>query len=682
MRVLLSLGVLCMSFLPMAGAKANDIAALKAAERGQWSQARQMAGRAGVASDLVQWMYLLDGSTRASFAEIASFIAKHPNWPQIDRLSRVAEGRMADDLSTDQIINWFGNNPPVSADGASRYMRALLSRQQTAMAVSFLKDWWVNASLSADEQSRIISNFGQYLGTQDHVRRLERMMTDKQYTAARALAPRIGNGYAQLVEARVSLQEGNKSVQSDMGRVPQGLMRDTGLMLSRVQWRRQNGEDRGAIELLLQAPPAGQTTTPGAWWKERHIMARRMIEQNNWREAYRLASTHGLPSGTADFAAAEFLAGWIALRHTNQAYKAFEHFEKLFNGTATPISKARGAYWAGRASEALNSRDIAVQWYQVAARYQTTFYGQQAAERIGLPLTLASDKPAIDNMTRNVFENRDVVQATRLLHRAGLSTQRGQFLRSMLSEAKSPQDYALLSDFAVSMGQVNMAIRIAKDAEKHGLHLIDYLFPTISHTVRGGDVALVHALIRQESQFDDKAVSSAGALGLMQVMPATARETARKAGLRHETSWLTSKPEHNVQIGTLYIEAMLKRFDGNLPMAIAAYNAGPGRVNQWVNQFGDPRDPKVDMLDWMEIIPIYETRNYVQRVMEGYAVYKAKLARQGGGRAPAIAPSNLNGGAPLRAASNDDFAVIAPRAGDAQPKTNTLLPVRKPQYRQ
>lgn len=697
----------CLAFamlLPVNGAQANDVAALKAAERGQWGQARQLAGNSSVTRDLVQWMYLLDGSTRASFAEIAAFLAKKPDWPQAQTLARLAEGRMADDLSHDQIINWFTKTPPVSANGAVRYMQALLARQQTAMAVSFVKDWWVNASLTVDEQNHILNSYGRYLGTQDHIRRLERMMTDKQYSAARALAPKIGNGYPQLVEARVALQEGSKGVQAQVSRVPTGLLRDTGLMLSRAQWRRQNGENKGAIELLHAAPPAGQTTTPAAWWRERHIMARRMMEQNNWREAYRLAANHGLPAEGADFAAAEFLAGWLSLRKMGEPYKAFEHFERLYNGVSSPISKARGAYWAGRASEALKSRDIALQWYQVAARFQTTFYGQQAAERIGLPLTLAMNKPQVSSVQKDAFEGRDIVMAARLLHRAGLSSQRGQFLRGLLSDAKTPQDYVLLSDLSVSMGQVNMAIRVAKDAERQGLHLIDYLFPTISHTVRGGDGALVHALIRQESQFDANAVSSAGALGLMQVMPATARETAKKAGLRHETSWLTSRPEHNVQIGTYYIEEMLRRFNGNLPMAIAAYNAGPGRINQWINSFGDPRHAQVDTLDWIEMIPIYETRNYVHRVMEGYAVYKAKLSRMGGqgarvaasvaenvsdigGGAVAAAPINVPvpmpspvlGQVPLQTAANDNVAEmnsIVTQAGNG-----VVVPAKKPAYR-
>ncbi len=619
------------AIVPVA-AHADNVAAVRAAENGQWSQARANAD-SQAARDLVSWMYLTSDKTRASFSEIAAFVTMHPDWPSADKLFRVAETRLPDDLSDGQVINWFARNKPVSAQGVKRYMRAMLSQRQTQLAVSTLRAWWVDANITPDEQSNIISNYGQYLSTADHVRRLQRILTDKQYSNARALAPMIGSGYMQLVEARVALQEGAKGVEQRLGAVPNGLLQDTGLLLSRVQYRRVNNLDGEAIALLNQAPPAGRTTNPAAWWKERNVLGRRLIEAGRYKEAYQLVSAHGLPNEGADFANAEFTAGWLALRFLNQPYPAFEHFEKLFNNTQTPISRSRGAYWAGRASEAMGSRDIALQWYQVAARYQTTFYGQQAAARINLPLNLIKgDRPAISRDQQAAFDNRDMVQAAQLLHRAGASSERTQFLRAMLKTASTPQDYSLLSDFAVSMGQLDMAIKIAKEAEKSGLYLIDYAFPTIMHTMGndGADKALVHALIRQESQFDPNAVSSAGALGLMQIMPATGKHTAKNAGLRHDTAWLTNKPEHNVQIGSLYIQELIRRYDGSLPMAIAAYNAGPGRVDQWMREFGDPRSGRIDMIDWMESIPIYETRNYVQRVMEGYAVYRAKLSRFNG----------------------------------------------------
>lgn len=613
---------------PVSPARADGISAIQAAQSNRWADAQNMAGQ-GIARDIVTWMYLLNGQTRASFSEIAAFVSAHPDWPGSDKLYKAAESRLPDDLSTAQVMNWFARNKPVTAAGMKRYMGALLQSRDTQTALTTLRQFWTSASLSPQEQGDILNTYGQYLGTGDHTRRLERTLGDKQYTAARDLASRMGHGYPMLVEARIALADGDKGVEQRINAVPGALRSDTGLMLSRVQWRRQNNQDDMAIQLLEQGPPASQTTDPASWWKERNILARRMIEQNRPRDAYRLAINSGLPAEGGDYAAAEFLSGWLALRFLNQPYQAFEHFEKMFNNVKTPISRSRAAYWAGRASESMKSNDIALQWYQVAARYQTTFYGQQAAQRISLPLNLIKgDKPPVSREQLAAFNDRDLVQAARLFHRAGMKTQRTMFLKAILASAQVPQDYSLVSDLAISMGQIDMAMKIAKEAEKNGLYLIDYLFPTMTQTVGdyGVDQALVHALIRQESQFDPNAVSTSGALGLMQIMPATGQHTAKNNKLVHNTAWLTAKPEHNVKIGSLYIQELLNTYQGSLPLAIAAYNAGPGRVNQWLREFGDPRTGKIDMIDWMECIPIYETRNYVQRVMEGYAVYSMKLA--------------------------------------------------------
>jgi soluble lytic murein transglycosylase len=635
----LSLTILSVTVLALAstaGYAADSVQAIKDASRGKWSAAKSAAGT-GTARDLVTWMYLTSGDTSVSFSEIAAFVTKHPEWPAADRLYKVAEGRLPSNLSDAQILNWFSRNAPVTGAGMKRYMGAMERQGREQEAVRTLKEWWVTANLGAEEQKNILSTYSRYLTQADHVRRLERILGDHQYTPARALASEIGRGYQQVVEARVALQEGGNGISKRMSEVPSGLMNDTGLLLSRVQFRRANGETDGAIALLNQAPPAGTTTDPSAWWKERNILARRKFEQGDYRTAYKLASQHGLPMEGQDFAAAEFFSGWVALRFLRQPGQAFDHFERLYNNAATPITRARAAYWAGRASEALNGREIATQWYQAAAQYQTTFYGQQAAERIGMRLDLANgDRPQITAAQKAAFNGSSLTQATKLLDRAGLKEQRAQFLRAMMKASQTPQDYSQLADMVMSMNLLDTALKVAKEAEKSGITLVDYQFPTIMRTLSSSgnaDKALVHALIRQESQFDPNAVSVSGALGLMQIMPATGKYTAKKNGLSHNTAWLTSKPEHNVEVGSMYIEELLKKYKGSVPMAVAAYNAGPGRVNQWVKEFGDPRADNVDLIDWVESIPIYETRNYVHRVMEGYAVYQAKLDR---GHTPAL----------------------------------------------
>lgn len=628
-HVICGLALVAGVFTTTAAFAGNAEDALKAAEEGRFTQAQSLAARSGpVAREAVEWMRLMSYDTRAGYSEILSFVGRHPDWPDMDKLRVVAEGRMPDSLSDNDILALFSRAKPVTADGMARYLDALLRRRQTAEALADLKAWWPGAKMTASQQAMMISRFGQYLGTPDHARRLEVLLPAKSYDTARALAGQIGNGYNELVETRIAIQEGDDGVEGRLSRVPSNLRNDAGLMLSRLQYRRSKDLDQAAIEILDNAPAAGSTATPEAWWKERNVLTRRMIENQNYKTAYRLASQHGLKPEGADYAQAEWLAGWLALRFQNEPWKAFEHFERMFNAVKTPVSKSRAAYWAGRASDGLRHPEVALQWYQVAARYQTTFYGQRAAEHINLPLTMISgSKPPVSASQQAAFDGRDLVQAARLFHQAGLRRERAKMIFALIDDAHSPQDYRLATDLAASMGQVDMAVKVAKKAEKDGVFLTDYAFPTQQQLVRAGgaDPALVHSLIRQESQFDQFAQSSAGALGLMQLMPATAKHTAQKAGMVHNATWLTAKPEHNIRLGSLYINEMLNRYKGFLPLAVAAYNAGPGRVDQWIGQIGDPRAPGVDLIDWIEKIPVYETRNYVQRVMEGYNVYRMRL---------------------------------------------------------
>lgn len=625
--------VLFCGAMPVHAMASNAVDAVEAAQSKNWDRAQALAARSGdaAAQDLVLWMYLTDDDTRPSFNQIATFVSRNPDWPANAKLHRMAERRMPDDLSNQQIISWFSQNEPVSATGMNRYLCALLAERQTQTALESLRGWWPTANLGVDEQNFMIDEFGSYLGTPDHARRLEFITSEKDYPQAMALARRMGGGYVAITEARMAIQDGGKGIEAKMSKVPKGLSDDPGLILSRVQYRRENDMNDEAISLLNRVSKQDQLVNAKEWWRERNILARRMIEAQRYRDAYKLASNNGLPTGTSDYAQAEFLSGWLALRFLKKPYEAFEHFERMFNGVKTPISRARAAYWAGQASEALGNRDIAIEWYQVAARYQTTFYGQQAAKRIDLPLTLINGQhPPVTRAEKAAFSQHTLPRAAKLLHEAGIKNMRSQFLLALGESAQTPQDYTLAANFAASLGQIKDALKIAKDAETMGLYLIEYSFPTISDTVKdyGVDRALVHAVIRQESQFDQFAESSAGALGLMQVMPATGKYTANKNGLTHQTSWLTDDPSHNVKIGTYYMQGLLDRYDGSMPLAIAAYNAGPGRVNEWLREFGDPRTGQVSMIDWLELIPIYETRNYVQRVLEGYEVYRMRLGQK------------------------------------------------------
>lgn len=600
-------------------ALADDISAIQAAEKRNFKG--QTSSKLG--HDIVEW-YKLQLADDVSFREATQFIKSHSTWPDLNDIQVEAEKGITPSIPSAELVAFFDQHAPITSQGMIAYLGALISIGKTSQALSTLKNWWPDAIMPPNDQAEILKKYGQYLGSQDHERRIRNIIYDKQYTASRELARVLGHGYPELVEAKIGLIEDKPNVNALVSAVPENLKNNEALMLARIQWRRKNNQDEGAIELLRRAPASNRLSNHEAWWKERHIMARRLIEQEKWGSAYQLVKDHRQKDGFA-FAQAEFLAGWIALRKIGKPWQAFEHFERLFNNVESPISRSRGAYWAGLASESLGYKEIATQWFQVAAKYQTTYYGQMAAGRINLPLGLINPSPiTITPQARQAFKNNDLISAALLLHRAGQRNTAKKFILAYTDSSKSGLSYSLATELSSSLGMSDVAVNIAKKAERDGYNFPQYLFPILkeAHSNKYAlHPAFIHGIIRQESAFDQFAQSHAGALGLMQLMPATAKETAGKIGIAYSATRLTSDPEYNMILGSQYLKQMLDRWDGNRTLAIASYNAGPGRVSQWVNEFGDPRNPNVDEVDWVETIPVYETRNYVQRVTEALNVY-------------------------------------------------------------
>ncbi len=604
------------------------IRALKAARQGQWREAQATVGQAedALARDIVSWMVLRQDSVPAGFSPLAAFIERRPQWPEVAALRLKAEKTMPDGLPAEDVVAFFAAKAPATAPGMERYLKALLNQGARADAEEALRAWWPTAAIDQKEQRYFISLFGGLLDRETHVKRFNQALYKKQYTNARALAQTMGRGYPALAEARIALAEGKPGTDRLIAAVPSHLGDDPGLMLERIKWRRRNNNDFGAIELLHAMPDPQSIPNVKDWWDERHVLVRRLMEKKQFDSAYLLAAGHGLSRGQ-EFAQAEFIAGWLALK-TERPDKAFQHFEQLYLHTVTPLSRSRGAYWAARASAALGYADVSKQWYQVAARYQTAFYGQMAVGALE-PEDRPPQQvpPALDVGLEQTFRKRDMVQAATLLQRAGLKKEVAQFLDTLSAQVDDPEEYLLVARLAEDLDHYHNAVKIAKKGIEKNIVLTDHAFPTMLPRMTDINLewALVHGLIRQESQFDFDARSSAGALGLMQLMPATAREVAHKKGWGFSLARLTSDPDYNIRIGSSYLNQLINRYDGSYPLALAAYNAGPGRVDGWLKTFGDPRTGAIDLIDWIEMIPIYETRNYVQRVMESTYIYRMKM---------------------------------------------------------
>lgn len=617
--------------------RTTTIAALKKIKAGKWTEAEQeIAGtRNALAAKIYYWFQYTKKDDATSFARVSSFIRQNKDWPWQNDLRMTAEKRLLEEAkkpetkpADTEIIDWFAEFAPKTTDGMALYLKALAAVGKDKEMREKLNSWWERALITPGEQSAFLRQYQSLIEEKSQIRRMSYLLSKGHYTNGRAIATLLGKGYPQLAEARIAVAEGQSGVDAAIARVPPYLEHDAGLLYERLKWRRVNKHNIGAMDILFNPPAAENIPNLDDWWKERHIIARRLIEEKQYENAYMLVAAHQQEDGLP-FAQAEFLAGFLALEFVNKPWRAFEHFEALYYRVETPISKARGAYWTGRASEALGNKKIADAWYKTAAQYTTTYYGQLALEQLRQQGSLLDYKLPQRNLSaETLFHSQDMVQVVKILHKAGFRKETTAFLYALSEKLEKPEDYVFLADLAADIGHYHNGVYIAKKGLGKGFLLVDHAYPTLLNQM--GDVsvewALVHGLMRQESSFDIEARSHVGASGLMQLMPATAAETARKLGIPHRQEWLTTRPDHNIKLGSAYLQQMLDRYDGSYPMALAAYNGGPGRVDRWIKEIGDPRKGEISYESWVELMPIYETRNYVQRVMEAVYVYRIKLA--------------------------------------------------------
>jgi len=616
-------------------ARLLTIEALRLSESGKWDKARDKIAQSKdpLAAKLYHWLLLSNTSkkdwTNKLFLSLSQFIRRNPEWPNVNKLKLRAEGVMPETLPNSEVIAWYSHYNPKTSYGMGRYMDALIINGKDRQAKEFLSDWWASAKLSRAQQKKILKEYGSFLTLESHKKRFDILLLRKEYDNGLGMASFLGKGYYALAKARIALAKNRGSGLSALiAKVPDNLKNDAGLLYERLRWRRKRNLDDGAVEILYTLPANAHVNNPKDWWNERHIIIRRLLQDGKYQNAYELASRHIQHDGFS-YAQAQWLAGWMALRFIHRPTEAYERFSALYAKVKMPVSKARAAYWAGRAAKDLGQSSMANDWYEKAGQYKTTFYGQLARSALSKKGQLPNTKlPYISNSQRKSYWKSELVQAYELFRVAGNKDISEGFLNSFLRSDETPKSYRFAAEMVAKRGNKNLAVKIAKKATGKGLFLTKQSYPTITKQlarINYAEWALVHAIIRQESMFDYGAKSGAGARGLMQLMPATARSMAKKVSMPYKKTWLTDNPKYNMTLGSYYISKLVERYDGSYPLAIAAYNAGPGRVDGWLKDFGDPRLGKVNLIDWIELIPIYETRNYVQRVLEGVYVYRLRL---------------------------------------------------------
>jgi len=574
-----------------------------------------------LANKIVTWVDLGRPDSNHRFGELDAFLRANPGWPGLYAIYRKAEKVLPASLTADQVLIWFGERLPITGTGALRHAEALWQKGQKDRAAAAARQYWVAIDFDSDEEAAFRGRFKSFLSQEDEIARLERLLWDGRTTAARRQIQRVPSGPAALAHARLALKGDRPGVDALIARVPASLNDDPGLTYDRAVWRQKRGRLEGVVELLDSLPP--NVPRASSWWWLRNWVVWRALDRNDYTLAYRTAAVHGNEEGLA-FAEGEWLAGWIALNYLGKPQVALGHFERLHNGVTSEISQSRGAFWSGEAASALGRRDLAREWYEKASVFSATFYGQLAGQRLGI-VRPANPRPlpAMPAPRRQAFEANELVAAARLLGELDQPRLQNLFFARLRQDAEDGFDHRLVIELANALDRQDIAIRTAKAARRNDHDLDALLYPKRSLPVGPApEPALVLALMRQESEFYAKARSPVGALGLMQLMPATARHTARKLGLPFNQDRLTEDPDYNVRLGQAYLNELLQQFDGSYILALAAYNAGPSRAARWVELFGDPRDSSVDPINWIERIPFSETRNYVQRILESLVVYR------------------------------------------------------------
>ena len=604
----------------------------------------------GIAGTIGTWKRL-NQSSGYSFADYASFLLAHPGWPGETSLRRMAEGALADGASNATLaVQYFRRFPPQSAVGHLRYAEALAATGQRADANAEARQAWRRGVLPAVDEAKLLGGFSAAVTPADHDERMDRLLwADATASAQRQLAL-TSPARRALFEARLAMRTSAPDASVRAAQVEAFGLTDAGFLADRATWLRGNGASPTARTLLANRQPLLVPPSDVEEWYEVLLThARAAAADRQYDLAYRIASkvddavpagvdVSALPYGERDdYTSLVWLAGRAALHDLNRPADAVGMFERYAAGSESPWTRAKGFYWAGLAAERAGQKAAADGWYARAAGLSDQYYGQLALERLGRPLTPPSRVArAVTPAERNAFYGREVVRAVQYLGQSGLHEDQTAFVRQIANAAESDTDHILAAELAASIGRPDLGVMVGRSALRNGLS--DYVatgYPSVTVPASASDDwTIVHAIARQESQFDRAAVSHAGARGLMQLMPGTAREQSGKLGLAYNRDALTTDTNYNITLGSSYIRRMLSYYGGNYPLAVAAYNAGPGNVNKWLAANGDPRQG-VDVVKWVEDIPIYETRNYVQRVLENAVVYDLLHPDKARSRGPA-----------------------------------------------
>jgi len=606
--------------------------ALAAIEGDSWSDAAAAAARAGpIARDIVEWHRLRTGL--GTFDEALAFLRRHPDWPGLAYLKQQAEKTLPLEGRAPDVIAFFADTSPVTGQGVVALVTAFRAIGATGDAQAQAALAWLDRSMTAEAEAALLDMYPEILEPL-HLARLDRMLWDDAESAARRMMARLNDpDQSALAEARLMLRNGRAGGLAAASALPAALQNEPGLAFERFRLAHAQDRDAEATEIVLRhsADPA-LLGRPEIWANRRRALTRTLMRAGEHEDAYAVASSHRLDDESTgyDYSDLEWLSGYLSLRFLDDPARALTHFQKFRQSVDTPISLGRAGYWEGRAHEALGDAEAAAIAYAFGAEYQTSFYGLLAAERGGIAMDPGlTGTQVYPPLAAASFARSDVLEATLLLQAAGARTLAKRFFVH-IAETLDEAEIGTLGDLALALGEPHIAVLIGKQAAEQGITLPRPYYPVVELGLDSLPVPLELALAiaRRESEFNPGVASGVGARGLMQLMPGTAQEMAGKLGLPFSRERLFTDPTYNATLGTAYLAELIGRFGPNVVLVSAGYNAGPSRPIGWQSELGDPRDPDVDVIDWIEMIPFDETRNYIMRVAESLPVYRARITGQ------------------------------------------------------
>ncbi|MTI17409.1 lytic transglycosylase domain-containing protein [Rhodobacteraceae bacterium RKSG542] len=606
--------------------------ALTLMKKGQISEAIAMrnAMPANLDRRIMDWQLMVRGGPEVPTHLITGFAASAPHWPSPKIARARAEATLAKaNLTPHQIIGAFGSSPPESLEGKIALATAYVKTGNNSKARALAAPIWHTELLEGRENS-FLSTFSKVLSQEDHRLRTEMFLYRDRSRSAERLLPRLSRNHQAYVKARIAQIRGAKNADKLLASVPRSMRNEPGLIFAKVKQARKASDYKTAAALLEKAPrDAKALVNPDEWWVQRRVVSRMLIELGDPKRAYKIAAGHAAES-PAEYTEAEWHAGFYALRFLNDPRRAEPHFRNILKIAQTPITLSKAHYWIGRSKEVAGDANGALGAYRNAAQYSTAYYGQLALTKLGYTSLPLQPLPKVTSATRQAFNSNDMVRAIRRLDEAGMHSDTLLLYRQLAEKFSTNAELRLLTQMAEEKDLYQWSLMAGKVAQKGRLDASTLAYPTAAipaktKITKGVEKPMVYAIARQESAFNPVAKSHAGALGLLQLMPATARATARNIGVPYSTRKLTADPAYNATLGAAHLGELVEEFNGSYILTFAAYNAGKNKVYEWIERFGDPRSGKIDPVDWIEMIPYGETRSYVQRITENLQVYRHKI---------------------------------------------------------